>query len=144
MKSFEDLDLRERNMLLKFPVYISMLAANSNDHLDKTEKKAAIKFCHIKTFTCDPLLAGFYREAERNFEKNITELDSTLPIEKFEREMVIKTELAKIETILLKLGADFALVMYRSMRAFKKHVSNAHRNILEYFVFPLPLKGITD
>ena len=117
---------------------------HADRHLHEGEKREAMKFSHIKTFTCDPLLAGFYREAERNFEKNITELDSTLPIEKFEREMVIKTELAKIETILLKLGADFALVMYRSMRAFKKHVSNAHRNILEYFVFPLPLKGITD
>jgi hypothetical protein len=144
MKSFEDLDPQERNMLLKFPAYISLLAASKNDSLDKTEKKAAIKFCHIKTFTCDPLLSGFYQEADKNFEKDITELDNELPKEKSEREEIIKRELTKIENILLKLGTDFSLVMYRSMRSFKKHVSKAHRNALDYFIFPLPIKGISD
>jgi hypothetical protein len=121
-----------------------MLAAEKNDHLDKIEKKTAIQFCHIKTFTCDPLLSQFYHEAEKNFETNINELDTALPMDKTEREEIITNELAKIERILLKLGTDYALVMHRSMRSFKNHVSRAHRNILEYFVFPLPINGITD
>ena len=144
MKSFEDLDPAEKDMLLKFPVYISMLAAENDDHLDKTEKRAAIKFCHVKTFTCDPLLASFYQAADENFERNIRLLDETLPRDKSDREEVIMNELSRIEKILLRLGADYSLVMHRSMRAFKKHVSSAHRNVLEYFVFPLPIKGVTD
>jgi tellurite resistance protein len=144
MKSFDDLKPAEKDLLLKFPVYVSMLAAEKDDHLDKIEKRTAIQFCHIKTFTCDPLLSQFYHEAEKNFETNITELDSTLPVNKSEREEIIINELAKIENILLNLGTDYALVMHRSMRSFKNHVSRAHRNILEYFVFPLPISGITD
>jgi hypothetical protein len=144
MKSFDDLKPAEKDLLLKFPVYVSMLAAEKDDHLDKIEKRTAIQFCHIKTFTCDPLLSQFYHEAEKRFETNITELDSTLPVNKSEREEIIINELAKIENILLNLGTDYALVMHRSMRSFKNHVSRAHRNILEYFVFPLPISGITD
>jgi len=125
-------------------VYVSMLAAEKNDHLDKIEKRTAIQFCHIKTFTCYPLLSKFYQAAEKNFESNISELDSALPINKADREEMILKDLAKIENILLKLGTDYALVMHRSMRSFKNHVSRAHRNILEYFVFPLPINGITD
>jgi hypothetical protein len=144
MKSFDDLKPAEKDLLLKFPVYVSMLAAEKNDHLDKIEKKRAIQFCHIKTFTCDPLLSQFYHEAEKNFETNINELDSTLPVDKTEREEMIINELAKIEKILFNLGTDYALMMHRSMRSFKNHVSRAHLNILEYFVFPLPINGITD
>jgi hypothetical protein len=144
MKSIDDLNPAEKKLLLKFPVYVSMLAAEKNDHLDKIEKRTAIQFCHIKTFTCDPLLSQFYHEAEKNFETNINELDSALPGDKAEREEIITDELAKIERILLKLGTDYALVMHRSMRSFNNHVSRAHRNILEYFVFPLPINGITD
>ncbi len=144
MKPFEDLDAKEKNLLLKYPAYISLLAADNDDSLDETEKRAAIKFCHIKTFSCVPLLTDFYHEAEKVFEKNITDLDRTLPKEKSEREEIIKTELSKIENILLKLGTDYALAMHRSMRSFKTHISKAHRNALEYFIFPLPIKGVTD
>ena len=144
MKLFDDLKPADQDLLLKFPVYVSLLAAEKNDHLDKIEKRTAIQFCHIKTFTCDPLLSHFYHEAEKNFEKNINELESTLPVSKTEREEIILNELAKIENILFSLGTDYALVMHRSMRSFKNHVSRAHRNILEYFVFPLPISGITD
>jgi len=144
MRSFDDLNPAEKDLLLKFPVYVSMLAAEKNDHLDKIEKRTAIQFCHIKTFTCDPLLSQFYHEAEKKFETNINEVDSALPTDKSEREDIITNEFVKIERILLKLGTDYALVMHRSMRSFKNHVSRAHRNILEYFVFPLPINGITD
>ncbi len=144
MKSFEDLNPRDKALLLKFPAYVSLLAANNDDSLDRTEKKAAIKICHIKTFSCDPLLAGFYQKAEKAFEKNIRQLDQRLSKGRFEREKIIKTELAKIETILLKLGKNYASTIHRSMSSFKRHVSKAHRNVLEYFVFPLPIKGLTD
>ena len=97
MKSFDDLTHAEKDLLLKFPVFVSMLAAEKNDHLDKIEKRRALQFCHIKTFTCDPLLSQFYHEAEKNFETNINELDSALPSDKAEREEIITNELAKIE-----------------------------------------------
>jgi H+-transporting ATPase len=46
-------------VLLKLPAYISAIAAGSDDALDETEKKSAIKFAHTKTFSCDPLFMNF-------------------------------------------------------------------------------------
>ena len=144
MKNLDILSESEREALLKFPAYISLLAANNDDSLDKTEKRRAIKFCHIKTYSCDPMLYDFYHQTEKVFEKNITELDSNLPKEKNEREKMIRSELLHLETILLKLDKKYASVMHKSMESFKKHVSKAHRHVLEYFIFPLPIEGITD
>ena len=69
---FINLSVHEKDALLKFPAYISLLAAECDDKLDEEEKKAAIKLSHIKTFSCDPLLAEFYKESDiadkiRNF-----------------------------------------------------------------------------
>ncbi len=143
MKTFENLNQNEISMLLKFPAYISLLAANSDGKMDEAEKKEAIHFTHIKTFSCDPLLSDFYKEAEKVFLANIEELDDSLPKGKNEREMAIKKELSKLEHILNKLGKEYASTMYRSMQSFTEHVSKAHNNVLEFFIIPLYIKGLT-
>jgi len=143
MKFFENLSEREKEMLLKFPAYISLLAAN-NDKLDETEKKAAIKFTHIKTFTCDPLLSEFYKSAEKVFENNIEQLDQDLPKEHDKREAAIKKELLKLEKIVSKLGKKYTIIMHHSMKSFKDHVSKAHNNVLMDFIFPIPIPGLSE
>ncbi len=85
MKPFINLSVEENQALLKFPAYISLLAANNDGKLDEAEKKSAIKFAHIKTFSSDPLLTGFYKEADSVFEQNIEQLDKDLPKEKDKR-----------------------------------------------------------
>jgi len=144
MKPFNKLTAQENEALLKFPAYISILAAFSNDKLDKAEKNTAMKFAHTKTFTCDPLLSDFYKEAEKIFEKNIEQLDKDLPKEKDDRNAAIKKELLKLETIVKKLGNEYASAMNRSMNSFTEHVSKAHFNVLTDFIFPLTALGLTD
>lgn len=133
----------EYEALLKFPVYISLLAANSDNKLDEAEKKSAIKFSHIKTYSCDPLLTSFYEEADKVFEKNIQRMDKDLPSGKEERDAAIKKKLLGLEKIVLKLGKEYTTVMHRSMKSFTEHVSKAHHNVLVDFIFPMPIKGIT-
>ncbi|HEY6977757.1 MAG TPA: hypothetical protein VH396_15770 [Chitinophagaceae bacterium] len=144
MKSFKELPVHEQEALLKFPAYITLLAANSDKGMDEIEKKSAIKFVHIKTYSCRPILSEFYHEAEKEFKNNIIQLDKELPKNRDQRELAIKKELRKLEPILLKLGKEYAFTMHHSMKTFKDHVSRAHRNVLEYFLFPLPIPGITD
>jgi hypothetical protein len=144
LKSFKKLSIIENKKLLKFPAYITLLAANSDGRLDKEEKKTAVKFSHIKTFSSDPLLADFYAMADKNFEKNIEELDHDLPRGRDKREKAIKIELAELEKIVAKLGEEYVSVMHRSMKSFKEHVSKAHHNILVDFIFPMPLEGLSD
>ncbi len=143
MKPFKELTESENNALLKFPAYISLLAANSDDKLDAVEKQSAIRFSHIKTYSCDPLLTKFYEEADKVFENNIQQLDKDLPIEKAARKAALKKELLTLEKIVLKLGEKYTTVMHRSMKSFKDHVSQAHHSVLVDFIFPMPIKGIT-
>lgn len=51
MKQFNTLTKEEKEVLLKFPAYITLLAANSDGSLDKAEKKETIKLEHIKTYS---------------------------------------------------------------------------------------------
>jgi len=143
MKPFKELTESENEALLQFPAFISLLAANSDNKLDVSEKQSAIKFSHIKTYSCDPLLAEFYKEADRLFEKNILQLDEELPKEKAAREAALKKELLKLETIVLKMGQEHITVFHRSMKSFKDHVSQSHHSVLLDFIFPMPIKGLT-
>ena len=144
MKQFNKLTKDEREALLKFPAYITLLAANGDGLLDKAEKKEALKLEHIKTFSADPLLTEFYREADKVFKNNLETLDKNLPEGTESREATIKYELMKLEKIILKLGDDYASVMQHSMKSFKDHVSKAHHNVLVDFIFPMPIKGLSD
>ncbi len=141
MKPFKNLTEQEYKTLLKFPVYISLLAANRDGKFDSAEKQTAIKFAHVKTFTCNPLLIDFYEEVDKVFESNIVELDHELPKGKENRDAAIMSELLKLESIVLKSGEVYTSTMYESMQSFKDHVSKAHNHVLVDFVFPLSIKG---
>ena len=143
MKPFNNLSVKENNELLKFPAYISMLAASCDDKLDDEERKSAIKLAHIKTFYSDPLLTQFYKEAHKNFEKTILQINKKLPTEKDSRKAAIKQKLLNLEKTVIKLGKTYSLIMHQSMQSFKDHVSKAHNNILVDFIFPLPIPGLS-
>ena len=141
---FEDLSQQEKKQLIRFPVYVSLLAASKDCCLDRQEKNIAIKLTHIKTFSSDPVLIDYYAAVDQDFEKAVAEISEQLPREKDARELVIRKELRKLEGILKKLDEDYAAIMHHSLRSYKDQVSRAHRNILEYFLFPLPINGLTD
>lgn len=143
MKAFNNISEDENKELLKFPAYISLMAANCDDGLDETEKKSAIKFSHTKTFSCDPHLKEFYKQADSVFADNIEQLDNALPKGKANRDLIIKNELVKLERIVNKLGSQLASIMDHSMESFKKHVSKSHHNVLIDFIFPIPILGLS-
>jgi len=144
MELFSNLSQDEQDQLLKFPAYIALLAANLDGELDAEEKNAAIELTHIRSYKSDEALSGFYKEVEKNFEKTIIAIDAQLPKDKKSRETEIMANLDKLELILSKLGYSYSKKMHESMRTFKNHVSDAHGNVLERFVIPIPIKGITE
>lgn len=144
MKRWNDLNEDEKKQLLLFPAYISLLASTAEWGIDKKEKQAALRLTHIKTFSSDPMLFDFYKAAEHEFESDISTLDNELPHNREERKLAIEHELNKLEPVLLKLDKGYALELRRSMKSYKNYVSRAHQNILEYFIFPMPVSGISD
>jgi len=82
MKPSENISLRENKAVLKLPAYISLLAPYCDYKADDIEEKSTIKCAYINTYFCDPILAEFYKKADKVFEKNISQLDIELPKEK--------------------------------------------------------------
>ncbi len=144
MDPFKDLAKQEYDELLKYPAYISILAAIIDEKLDEHDKKAAIKLAHIKSFSCNPLVVGFYKDADKVFKQNIEELDRDLPDDKESREVAILKQLARLDAIIQKLGPIYAPTLHSSLESFKEHVAKGHHSVLVDFVFPLPIKGLTD
>ena len=108
------------------------------------KKKVALKLSHIKTFSCEPLLEPFYKEAEKYFEETLEFLNESLPKERQLRTTAIAKELGTLDELLKKLGGKYADELCRSMRVYKDQVSRAHQNVLEYFIFPMPIDGLTN
>ena len=144
MELLNDLEESERRALLRYPAYVTLLASTNQDGLDEKEKKVALKLSHIKTFSCEPLLEPFYKEAEKYFEETLEFLNESLPKERHLRAAAIAKELGKLDELLKKLGGKYANALYRSMRVYKDQVSRAHQNVLEYFIFPMPIEGVTN
>ena len=141
---FAELNAQDQKQLIRYPVLLSLLAASENHKLDKQEKKIVVKLTHIKTFACDPVLADYYAAVDSDFAAAVEDISEHLPKEGTEREMAIRMELRKLGLIRRKLDKDYAASLYDSLRSYKNQVMRAHRSILEYFLFPLPINGLTD
>jgi hypothetical protein len=143
MIQFNDLTVEQKQALVKFPVYISLIAATDTT-LDEAEKMVAIKFAHTKSFSCHPILAEFYKESETAFENNLVQIEISLPKDKKSRDLAIKKELVILEKILLKLGHEYVTAMHHSMMTFKNHVEKAHHSVIQDFILPISIPGLTD
>ena len=134
----------EKEQLYKLPAYISLLAAHHDGGIDEKERKAAVKLSHIKTYKCNPMLAAFYDKSDEVFEHNIAVLDDELPKDRAAREQAIRREIARLNDIIAKLGTEYATAMRQGMQTFTNYVAKAHNSVFEYFLFPMPIKGITE
>lgn len=144
MSMFQNISESEKNALLNYPVYITLLAANKDGVLDAAEKKAAVELYRSKSVVRDELLEEFYIEQDIVFENSLLEMDMKLPKDKEKRESILKTELINLSNVLSKLDEKYIDAMHKSMEAFKEHVSKAHHSILVNFVFPIPITGLSD
>lgn len=63
--TFKSLSPFEQESLLKFPAYISLLAANTDGSFDHAEELSAVEFNHVKTYSGDFVLIEFFRDADK-------------------------------------------------------------------------------
>jgi hypothetical protein len=81
---------------------------------------------------------------ENHFIENIDRLERSLPKDKKERERIIQDELQNINSIIGKLDLFASNALRKSLKEYTDHVSLAHNNVMESFVIPFSIKGLTD
>jgi hypothetical protein len=144
IKQFEYLTSQEVNLLLMAPVLVSVLAAIGDQEISKPGEEEAAKLAHFKTFTAVLPLQPYYIEVEADFKKHFAAtVAKYTPFDESQRTS-LKNEIASINPILAKLDKEFAQTLHKSLQAYAEHVKKAGRGILENFLLPLPIPGLTD
>ncbi len=143
IEQFKSLTEEERRLLYRAPVLLSILASCSFNELNKAQKADAIKMAHLRTFTAMPLLLSYYSEVDKGFKEQFEYVvKKYFPFDKDKRDE-IKRELNKINLIISKLDPAYAAALHTSLKKFVRHVKKARHSILQDFIFPIPLPGLS-
>jgi len=140
----EELAQHEKELLLKAPALVSLLAASGDHEINKKQKADAVKLSHLKTFTAHPLLIPYYREVEKHFDTYFEEAAQKYAPFDDEKRQALRTEINVMDTVMKKLDKDFARTLHASLKGYAEHVRKADASFMEGFIFPIPIHGLTD
>jgi Na+-transporting NADH:ubiquinone oxidoreductase subunit NqrC len=139
----QKIDKKEKALLLKAPVLVSVLASVQENHISFEGKAGAIKLAHLKTFTAHPRLIEYYKEVDQNFEKIFDA--AVLYYSPFDDDKLkeLKNEIYAIQAIILKLDKDLSSILKTSLEGYVKHVKKASRGLIDNFIFPIHINGLS-
>ena len=144
IKQFEKLTKKEAELLMKAPALVSVLAASISNKISSDDKADAIKLAWLKTFTADPLLIKYYEEVELNFKETFDEIEKEYEPFDDSKRAELKSEIHTVNQVIRKLDRTFATALQLSLTRYAAHVRKAERSVLEDFIFPFILPGLTD
>ena len=143
VKEFNDLTDSEQSVLLNAPVWISVLASSSYKKINASQKEDAIHLSHLKTVTANPALLAYYREVEKIFE---TEFENTVK-QYFpfgdEEKAALKKQIEQVHKVAEKLDPTYRDILLKSFHKYETHVKRAGHSVIEDFIFPIPIPGLT-
>lgn len=143
IEQFEKLTRDEANLLMRAPALVSVLAASISNKISIKDKADAIKLAHLKTFTADPLLIKYYEEVEHNFIATFEEIERKYEPFDDTKRAALKKEIQTVNQVISKLDREFALALQLSLTRYAEHVRKAEHSVLEDFIFPFILPGLT-
>jgi len=143
-EQFEKLKQEDRDLLLKAPVLVSIIAAHGHHEMNKKKKADAIKLAHLKTFTAVPLLQPYYKEVEKNFEQNFEALEKKYSPFDEGKMQELQQEVCKVNAVLSKMDQVFAGTLHWSLGKYAAHVKKADRGVVESFFMPFLIPGLTE
>ncbi len=144
IEQFEKLTKEEAALLMKAPALVSLLAASISNKISIKDKADAIKLAHVKTFTADPMLIKYYEEVELNFIATFEEIEKQYEPFDDTKRASLKNEIQTVNRVISKLDRKFGLTLQLSLTRYAGHVRKAERSVLEDFIFPFILPGLTD
>ena len=141
---FGTLDEKDKELLVKAPVIITLLAAATEGELDRTEIRDAIEMAHLRTFTAPESLQSYYREVERIFQNELDKMiNDYSPFNKRNRNEIAK-KMDEVYAVIKGLDEDYGSRLLQSLNSYAKHVSESHRNFLYNMLLPVDIPEIND
>lgn len=138
MKEIDRLDQIDRDILLRAPAIVALLAAISDDgEVSENERAEAVKLAHLRTYTSKPILHNYYKEVDQVFETHFEDILKKLPSEWKEKERFLENRLLNLDPVLLKLDKVYADELITSLKSFAKHVFKSNSNFLQNFLLPI-------
>jgi len=143
INEFEKLTASEQDVLLKAPAIVSLLAASSTGQINEWKKLDAMKLAHIKTYSANPLLISYYKEAEKDFDKNFEALAKKYAPFDEPKRVMMQEEISEVNEVIAKLDNAFAVTLHTSLAGYAEHVKKAYQGLVFNFLFPFPIPGLT-
>jgi len=139
------LDQIDRDILLRAPAVVALLAAVSDDgEVSESEIAASVKLAHLRTYTSKPILHNYYSKVDEVFEQHFNDILAQLPEEWKEKERFLENRLLNLDPVLLKLDSIYAEELITSLKSFAKHVFKSNSNFLQSFLLPIFTMKMND
>lgn len=139
------LSQEDRDILLRAPAVVAILAAISDDgEVSKQEKSEAIKLSHFRTYSSEPILHNYYKEAGLVFEENFDHIMASLPESWEEKKAYLESCIVCINEILPKLSIVYSRALIASLKSFSRHVFKSNSSFLENFILPIFVNKIEN
>jgi len=138
------MNAEEQKLLFKAPALVSVLAASTDQKINEIQKADAIKLAHLKSFSIDPDLRSYYDKVDKHFAENFESIVKHYAPFDDEKRQALKKEIERVNEVISTLEHELASKLHKSLSDYAEHVKHAEHSLLEHFVFPIPIKGITE
>ncbi len=132
MKDLKILDQEELATMYNAPVWVALLIAGADSHIDKKEIKEAISIANLKRNRARKDLVEYYHEVANNFENNLKGHLALLPKDTREQAEILIENLEKLNPILTKIDPTFSVQFYESLKDLASKVAHATGGVMGF------------
>lgn len=137
------LEKKDREVLLRAPAIVALIAAVSDDGIvSESEKAESIKLAHLRTYSSPEILHNYYKQVDKVFAEYLQEEYDQLPESWEEKEKHLEERLTSIKDVLPKLNEVYAKELVISLKSFARHVFRSNDGYLEHFLMPIFMNKI--
>jgi hypothetical protein len=144
MELLKNLSAEEQQLMKDAIAYITILVAGADDNIDANEIAASTKLAEVRSFSFYDVLVPYYQEVKVDLKDKIHALIEDLPNDVHARQEIISKELARLNSILKKLGTHHGHVFYDNFVSFAKHVAKSSGGIIGFMTIGPEEKKVVD
>lgn len=115
----------EKNLVLQAPVYVSLLIAGADSHIQQEEQKRILELVHTKTFSEHYELRELYATLNHDLAEHLRQMMAALPEDTNERQAMLSGLLGRLNHIFPQLEKHFARRLYKNLREFAHYIAHA-------------------